>query len=291
VDRARRAHHRVLAVALATLLVPLVVGSAAAAPGNRPSVTVTPTVINQSVSVEVDVNRATNQIASCAYVLDSNAAMPCGAKTANGSKASRYAIALGTLSVGPHTITVTVRATDGGSGAGSTSFRSHAKRFAIAFTNRDGIDGYDPAKDVLISELVDGNADGIIDVGDTINLGSYPLDLGAAGFGKFQATPLTVTSICDSCGTLGPVVETAEGFFTWRHVGQPFPQDIFIFSSGAGESFVYDWTADSPSGTDCDQILVFAGGAGQPDTAAFDKDCSLESRTTDADFIDVEVTP
>ena len=75
VDRARRPRHRALAVVLATLLVPLVVGSAAAAPGNRPAVTVTPTVTGASVSVRADVNRGTNQIASCTYVLDANAAV------------------------------------------------------------------------------------------------------------------------------------------------------------------------------------------------------------------------
>ncbi len=66
----RRPRHRALAVALASLLVPLVAGSAAAAPGNRPAVVVTAgTPTGGSVTITAAVNRGTSDLASCSYVI------------------------------------------------------------------------------------------------------------------------------------------------------------------------------------------------------------------------------
>jgi hypothetical protein len=130
-----------LAIALATLLVPLVVGAAAAA--SKPVVTATPTITGTSVSVRVDVNRAPKQIAGCTYVLDTGGAVSCGTATANGKKASRYTIGLTNRPIGHDTITVSVGLTDGGSGTGSASFTiapdhdtSDNMRF-LGFSERD----------------------------------------------------------------------------------------------------------------------------------------------------------
>lgn len=116
--------HRALAVALATLLVPLVVGSAAAAPpGNRPAVTVTAgTPTGTSLSVTAGVNRGTGDLASCSYVIDAAAAVSCGAPAATAKKASRYTIALANQTAGDHTITVTVLLKDGGRGSDLDDF-------------------------------------------------------------------------------------------------------------------------------------------------------------------------
>ena len=119
VDRARP-HHRALAVVLATMLVPLVVGSAAAK--TTPAVTVTPTVTGATVSVQVDVDQGTNQVASCTYVLDANPAVSCGTNVPNGKQASRYTISLTSQATGGHTITVTVVLNGKGTGSGSATF-------------------------------------------------------------------------------------------------------------------------------------------------------------------------
>ena len=56
-DRARlRPYHRMIAVAIATMLVPLVAGSVSAA-SSKPNVAISPTVSGTSVTVTVDVNR------------------------------------------------------------------------------------------------------------------------------------------------------------------------------------------------------------------------------------------
>jgi hypothetical protein len=148
------------------------------AASSKPNVTVTPTVTGASVSVRVDVNRGTNQIASCTYVLDANAAVSCGTKVANGSKASRYTISLSNQTTGGHTIAVTIRLTDGGSGSASANFTiAPPKVFVIAYSNLDGVAGFDPTGDALISRLVDTNRTNVIDAGDTIEIGTFPADL------------------------------------------------------------------------------------------------------------------
>src|SRR6478672_3380927 len=103
VDRASR-HHRALAVVMATLLVALVVGSAAAK--TSPVVSVTATVTFATVSVQVDIDQGMNQVASCTYVLDASPAVSCGTIASNGNKASRYTIGLTNQATGGHGITV-----------------------------------------------------------------------------------------------------------------------------------------------------------------------------------------
>jgi hypothetical protein len=120
----RRPGHRALAVVLATLLVPLIVGTAAAAPpGNRPAVTVGASVTGASVTVTADVNRGTDALASCTYVIDTGTAVLCGVDAvAAAKKVSRYTMALSNQAPGDHTVTVTVGLRDGGSGSGSATF-------------------------------------------------------------------------------------------------------------------------------------------------------------------------
>jgi hypothetical protein len=66
---------------------------------------------------------------------------------------------------------------------------------AVAYSNLDGVDGYDPGgADVLISKLVDSNADGVVSAGDRAVMNDYPLDYGAASFGSFSVTSHEVNS-------------------------------------------------------------------------------------------------
>ncbi len=70
--------------------------------------------------------------------------------------------------------------------------------FAVAYTNVDGVAGYDEATDVLIAKLVDTNNDGVVSVGDTVITDQYPLDSNASSFGTFQNTSHAVTSIMNA---------------------------------------------------------------------------------------------
>ena len=193
VDRARP-RHRVLAVALATMLVPLVVGSAAAS--NKPAVIVTPAVTGATVSVQLDVNRSTTQIASCTYVRDADPAVSCGTISPNGKKDSRYTISLTNQATGSHTISATVVLNDKGSASGSAGFVIAPPRvFAVAFTDTNGDHTYQDGVDHLIAALVDTNRDDAVDAGDTAVTDEFPLTTDpVGGFGTFGVTSATLTT-------------------------------------------------------------------------------------------------
>ena len=56
---------------------------------------------------------------------------------------------------------------------------------AVAFTDLNGNDKYNPGKDALIAAIVDTNNDNTVSVGDTIEWGTYPeiTDGSASGTG------------------------------------------------------------------------------------------------------------
>ena len=58
--------------------------------------------------------------------------------------------------------------------------------FAVAYTDVDGVDGFDPvAGDVLIAMVMDRNGNDVVDPGDQVVMGRYPKDLAATDFGEF----------------------------------------------------------------------------------------------------------
>ncbi len=90
---------------------------------------------------------------------------------------------------------------------------------AIAFTNTDGIAGYDEATDVLIAKLVDTDEDGVASVGDTVVTHKYPINWDQVPpFGTFQVTNHTVTRVDTSESYELAVVSetpTTSGRFGW----------------------------------------------------------------------------
>ena len=286
-DRSHRHfHRRALAVVLATLLVPLVVGSAMAAPGDRPAVTVTAgTPSGTSVSVTADVNRGTNALDWCRYVIDDSAAVPCPTSPdATAKKVSRYTIALSNQSAGDHTITVTVRLGDGGKATGSDSFTivGHAHAFAVAWTDKNDNHTYESATDSLIAEVVDTNDDGIVSIGDTVIADRYPLTVHASGFGTFGLTSETVTGVQDI--GIGVSVNIPSGFISWQHIATA---EGVLFGLGGGSTNPVLLDGTNPDldcvGDSSDAVVLHVGGTLHPDTAADDVACD------DADnaFVDV----
>ena len=71
--------------------------------------------------------------------------------------------------------------------------------FAIAYTNVDGVDGFDESTgDVLIAKWVDGpegGPDGVVGVGDFVVTDQFPTDVFAAGFGNFTVNKHVITGI------------------------------------------------------------------------------------------------
>ena len=108
----RRPHPRALAVALAILLVPVTAGAVSAAPYGKPEITMYASV-SGTPFVEVRLNRNPKQVVfgSCAYVLDSDAPTGCGWMLGSHIS-SHWTLVPSDLSVGDHTVTVTVLWTD-----------------------------------------------------------------------------------------------------------------------------------------------------------------------------------
>lgn len=257
VGRSRR-HHRALAVVMATMLVPLVVGSAAAS--NKPAVIVTPNVTGASVSVQVDVNRSTNQITSCTYVLDADPAVSCGTNVPNGKKDSRYTISLTNQATGGHTITATVVLSDSGSASGSTTFTIAPPRvFAVAFTDTNGDHIYQDGVDHLIAALVDTNRDDVVDAGDTALTDEFPLTTDpVGGFGTFGVTSATVTS-----GVVTPEeveVSTAATIYAWFSKDQLTSLLLCPNSQGFCAQFLDNANAN-PNLSNPDSVIIKADNA------------------------------
>jgi hypothetical protein len=181
-----------MAIILATVLVPLIAGSAAAVT-NRPTITVT--AGTPSGTITVSINRGIQQIASCKYGVDASPSAPC-TNEVGGSKSASYTIDLTDSSPGDHTVNVAIVLTDGGRSSGSASFTivSRSLVFARAWGERDGEPGYNPSSDDLFSELVDTNGDGVVSVGDTVRTVSYPVDF-VGGIGAYGVEGHVVTDL------------------------------------------------------------------------------------------------
>jgi hypothetical protein len=282
VDRAR-GQHRALAVALAILLVPLIVGSASATPpGNRPAVTVTPTVSGTSVSIRADVNRGTGDLASCNYVIGTSKAVSCGVTpSSDGKKASDYTFTLLNQAEGTHIITVTVGLKDGGSASGSASFTITAPRmFAVAFTDTNDNHTYEAATDHLIAALIDSNRDGTPNAGDTVVADEFPLTVDpVSAWGQFVLKSDTVTHVAILDGAV--FADSATGSYSWE-----FAVDIELFDSvplSLGFVSQIEDNGNPSFGTD-DNVFIFPNSPldPSPDTVS-----SSVHDTADNEFIDI----
>jgi hypothetical protein len=154
----------------------LVTLSAVPVAAASPTVTLATSVSGTSATVTVDLNRGTNQIASCAYVLGNAAAVSCGTAEPVGSKASRYTLDLAGQSVGSHTVTVTIVLTDHGTASGTAAYTiantetdtdadgvPDAIDNCPTIANADQANHYGSAKG---DACEDTNGDGILDVNE-----------------------------------------------------------------------------------------------------------------------------
>jgi hypothetical protein len=273
-----------IAVAIATLLVPLAAGAASAA-SSKPTVTVATTVTGTSASVSVDVNRGPNQIASCIYGVDGPPAVSCGDAESNGRKATTYSIDLSDQTTGDHIIRVSVGLTDGGGDTRSASFTIAGGRvLAIAWTDVNDNHTYESAVDGLIAELLDSDEDHVPSAGDTVVADKYPLNADASDFGGFRLKTETVTNVVD-IGS-GVVVDVASGRISWQH-SATFEGLQFGFGGSSGTDVLLDGInpdVECP-GDAADKVTVLVGGTLDPDTNADDLACD----GADNGFIDVAI--
>lgn len=78
--------------------------------------------------------------------------------------------------------------------AGCSTPPPTAATLAVAYSNLDGVQGYDSSgPDVLIARVIDSNGDGTVSAGDTMTTDQYPLNNQATAFGRFLARSHVVT--------------------------------------------------------------------------------------------------
>ncbi len=150
---------------------------------------------------------------------------------------------------------------------------------AVAYTNVDGIDGYDETADVLIAQLIDTNTDDVPSAGDTVVTNRYPLDFAAATFGTFQVTTHTVASVSSNSSNYLNVLDAAGSQFIWA--SDPVEQYAEQVGFGFGTVNVHDGPA-----TYADLIWATLAAPSAPDTALL---IETPDTTGDDPFVDVDI--
>jgi hypothetical protein len=140
---------------------------------------------------------------------------------------------------------------------------------AVAFTDLNGNDKYNPGKDTLIAALVDTNNDNTASTGDTVVWGLYPAIPDGSESGTGGKYTSLVTTVTDAfLFDFGVKVDTALGSVTW--VSSPNEEQFATFDSdGIVESLLVDTINQAPFASD-DTILADTTviGAGLPSDPA-----------------------
>jgi hypothetical protein len=281
------------AVLLTWILVGALVVPVAAAPKPpTPVVTVSATVFSiDSVSIVVDVAKPSRQVTGCTYQIDEEDGAPCGTKTSVGTKATRYTISRTQQNPGDHTVTASVtigKTTSTGSASFTVTLEPPPapEVFALAFTNLDGVAGYDQVADALIARLIDDDRSLTVSVNDVVEIGTFPTDF--AG-GRTAAT--VISYMVTGVGTVSAseVTVTSLGGATFRWVREDVTDPIVGFTaitesyleaaaSGAS-TYVVDGNRVLPQEASCTLVEVVTTSPSQPETGApfFSRACNIYS--------------
>ncbi len=101
---------------------------------------------------------------------------------------------------------------------GGTLGRQDGIIFAIAYSDLNGTQGYQAGTtDLLISKLVDGNRNGVVDAGDRVVMGRYPTDSSATDSAAWQVTSHEVTDGRLLASGFAEAVTTIGGHHWWGH--------------------------------------------------------------------------
>jgi hypothetical protein len=160
------------------------------------------------------------------------------------------------------------------------------KVLAIAYTEVDGVPGYG-AGDVMISRLLDTSRDGAPGAGDTVEMGGYPLDWDADGFGDWKVDRHDVTSLRWIFGTEQIRVNTPAGIVSWANL--PGEAEWYCETRGemSSQSCIQDgWSAGPPLAYG-DSLHLRSDSPSQPATPVDDG----RTHYGDDKFLDVAMYP
>ncbi len=153
---------------------------------------------------------------------------------------------------------------------GATSLSDcEALMLAVAYSNLDGIDGYDPTgTDVLISKLVDTNADGVASAGDMVETSQFPLNFDATAFGSFQSTSHELaTVVVDLPAEQLTVQDASGGQFLWIDNVQGNGLVSYREWVPGAVLGINDWLSADPNFAE--EIRIESGVPSAPDSAFF----------------------
>lgn len=179
---------------------------------------------------------------------------------------------------------------------GSASFVPEAtpseRILVVAYTNVDGLPGFDPATDVLIAKLVDTNGDASVSAGDTVVTERYPkaFDFATAGFGNFTATTHIVASVLNATAdSNGVVVTNAVGDqFAWIHTtntGGLNELDLWGERDALNTTNTYVFDVFGLQACPRDEIVSDVASPSAPDATVSPSRCNT---TGDDPFLDVQ---
>jgi hypothetical protein len=167
-------------------------------------------------------------------------------------------------------------------GATGGTYGPPARVFATAFTNVDGIAGFNRSADVLIAELVDSSGDNAINAGDTVVMGSYPTDIVPSSFGTFGVTSHVVTGLAQFSAE-GVLVNVGDDSFEWFHGSDTLAIEAYAEYASSDETQIVDTLHASNCNDVGDAILVGTASPSQPSLAVETYDCNA----SDQGFINV----
>ncbi len=154
--------------------------------------------------------------------------------------------------------------------------------FAIAYTNVDEVDGFNPDFDKLIAKLVDTDGSGDISVDDEVITDQYPTTLAGDPFGTFGVTVhRVVLTDLKHTPTVVDVLTPDAGRFLWVHVGDDY--EFYREDVDDGEDTCL-WS-DNFGATEKDLISVNVECPSLPSVAAH----AFAEGVADDPFIDVDI--
>jgi hypothetical protein len=161
---------------------------------------------------------------------------------------------------------------------------------AVAYSNLDGIPGFNPVTDVLIAKFVDVNGDGMPSDNDKVVTYQYPEDLGASSFGFFGVGEHVLSSVTSPSATSAKVevTSTEDGvIFEFRFESSSHCES---YTEGAVVAEAFTFFEDCTSGSDpleTDSLETDSDSPSEPGTVLFDDVFA----GGDAPFIDVDIFP
>ncbi len=170
-------------------------------------------------------------------------------------------------------------------GSASLSDCVDAPLMAVAYSNDDGVDGYDrTGTDVLIAAVLDTNLDDGVSAGDTVVTFAYPTGFTSSLHGHFRQTRHVVAAVDVADPGLAVVVVDSAGneFSILRDATQETYDET---DPSTGKSVT---VSDSLSGGGSEMLKAQLGAPSDPDNI-IDPPSTLPGDGTDNPFIDVDV--